>query len=279
MSNQENQAINYEFANTYADQNVGENAVILHKDFDVRSTEATQPFRSRFRGAFSTLDIASFFEYVKTRTAEEGAETHRTFIHAEQPQHQLAATTVLNFGSYNLPGHADDRAELVLRRDPLFSSFVDKTESWSTATDFAEVLEDFLGTAEIEAFNDGETIGFAKSIVGIRNAKIDRNSSSTLNTGALNYEQSDMEKIAIQAQAQILPTEFSYKTGLYLGLDEQVIKFRVVTRFEEKENGGTKVFYRLKAIGLLGHYLTAAKYFEDLVEAQLDNTLIGSFKK
>ena len=195
MSNQENQAINYEFAKTYADQDAGENTVIIHKDFDVRSTEATQAYRSRFRGAFSTLDIPSFFDYVQTRTAEENAEDARTFIYAEQPQSQLSAVAVLNFGSYDLPGRADDRAELNLRKDPLFEDFINKTHNWSTATDFAESLEDFLGAAEIEAFNDGEEIGFAKSIVGIRNAKIDRNSSSTLNTGALNYEQSDMEKL------------------------------------------------------------------------------------
>lgn len=279
MSNSENQAINYEFANAYATATPSESALIIHKDFALISTEAVEPFRTRLRGTFSTLDIPSFFEYVNNRTGEKGAEESRTFIYAEQPQNALSATTVLNFGNYDTPGHADDLAELILRKDPLFEDFLSKTNSWNTATDFAEVLEDFLGVAAIEAYNNDEGFPFAKAIVGIRNAKIDRNSSSTLNTGALNYEQSDMEKIAIQAQAQILPTDFTFETGLYLGLDEQVVKFRVVTRFEEKDNGGTKVYYRLKPIGLLGHYLVAAQSFQELIADELENTLIGSYKK
>lgn len=279
MSNTENVVVDYSFAADYADINLGDNAAILHKDFNLISTEAVNDLRTRLRGQFNTLDIPSYLDYVKSRLGEDGAEADRTFIYAEEPQNTLSSVTVLNFGSYSEPGHADDLATLQLRKDPLFTDFLSKTTSWTTATDFAEILEDFLGAANISAFNNDTGISFAKAIVGIRNAKIDRNSSSTLNTGALNYEQSDMEKIAIQAQAEILPTELQYVTGMYLGLESQTVAFRVVTRFEEKDNGGTKVYYRLKPVGLLGHYLKAAVNFQELIGNSLENTLIGTYKK
>ena len=279
MSNTENLVVDFSFAEQYDNIPLGDNAAIIHKDFTLISTESANPFRSRLRGRFTTLDIQSYIDYVKSRLSEDGAEAERTFIYAEEPQNSLSSVTALNFGSYNTPGHADDVAVLELRKDPLFADFLSKTASWSSATDFAEILEDYLGAAEIAAYNNETAISFAKAIVGIRNAKIDRNSSSTLNTGALNYEQSDMEKIAIQAQAEILPTELQYVTGMYLGLEAQTISFRVVTRFEEKDNGGTKVHYRLKPVGILGHYLKAAVHFQELIGNSLENTLIGTYKK
>ena len=279
MSNTENLVVDFSFAAEYENIPLGDNAAIIHKDFTLISTESANPFRSPLRGRFTTLDIQSYIDYVKSRLSEDGAEAERTFIYAEEPQNSLSSVTALNFGSYDTPGHADDVAVLELRKDPLFADFLSKTASWSSATDFAEILEDYLGAAEIAAYNNETAISFAKAIVGIRNAKIDRNSTSTLNTGALNYEQSDMEKIAIQAQAEILPTELQYVTGMYLGLAAQTISFRVVTRFEEKDNGGTKVYYRLKPVGVLGHYLKAAVHFQELIGNSLENTLIGTYKK
>ena len=272
---------NYDFANDYKDVELQKGKVIIHKDFEVQDTrdESLEPVRDRFRGHFNTLDTASFFNYVKSRTAEEGAELERTFVDAENPESSLTATTVLNFGNYENAGHADDIAVLKLRKDPLFIEFVRTTGEYLTATAFAEALENFLGGANVDAFKDGQNIGFAQAITGIRNAKIDKNSTSKLNTGPLGYEASDMEKIAIEAEGNTLATEFIFTTDLYLGLEEQGIRFRVDTHFQEKEGAGVAVFYRLKPIGLLAHYLIAADSFQKLIQSELDNVLIGTYSQ
>lgn len=269
---------NYEFANNYNDLEL-QGGVVLHKDFEiVHPTEELEAVRNRFRGKFHTQDIPSYFKYVKDRQSETGSELDRTFVNAENADRELIAKTILNFGEYSQPGHGDDQAILSLRKDPIFEAFLDNTAGRLKATDFAEVLEDFLGSVKVEAFNNGSEIGFTKAIQAIRNAKIDKNSSSTLNTGALNYEASDMEKIAIQAQEHTLPTEFVLETPIYLGLDAQKVSFRVATVFKEKENnGGIEVFYQLKPIGLLSHYLEAAEDFREKISAVLDNVSIGQY--
>ena len=88
-----------------------------------------------------------------------------------------------------------------------------------------------------------------------------------------------MEKIAIEAEGNTLATEFVFNTDLYLGLEEQSIRFRVDTHFQEKEGAGVAVFYRLKPIGLLAHYLIAADSFQKLIQSELDNVLIGTYSQ
>lgn len=278
MSNLENPVVqNYEFANAYDSLPV--HGVILHKDFNIQiQDEALEAERKRFRGTMNTLDIPSFFEYVTQRSDEEGAESNRTFVDAADPMRSLVARTILNFGEYTKPGHCDDRAVLELRKDPLFTEFLDSTGGFLKPKDFAEALENFLGLNKVVAFNNSEDIGFSKTIQAIRNAKIDKNSTSIQKSGALQCEASDMEKVAIEAQEHTLPDEFTFDTPLYLGLETQTIRFRVVTHFKDKEQGGVEVFYRLTPIGLLAHYLQAAEYFQDVISERLSDVTIGTFQ-
>lgn len=275
------QLVDYSFANEYNNSvEVPNNAMIVHDDFKLLDL---QKFNSdvdrRFSGTFTTNHPQAYFNYVKDRVAESGAQKDRTFINAENPETRLFAETVLNFGETELPGFSDDKAILVLVKDPLFMKFLEDTRRPQEATDFAETLEAFLGTENIWGMKEGEHIKLANAVKSIRNAKIDKQSTSELNTTGLQYTGSDFEKIAIESADKNLADSFGFKTPVYLNLEEQEVTFVVDVRFQSKENGGQKALYSLRPLGLLNHYLKAAENFQTLVSGEIENTLIGTFEK
>ena len=275
------QSVDYSFANEYNnDPSVPNNSMIVHQDFrHVDLQKFNSDVDRRFYGTFTTNHPQAYFNYVKDRAAESGAQKDRTFINAENPETRLFAETVLNFGETELPGFCDDKAILVLVKDPLFVKFLEDTRRPQEATDFAETLEAFLGTENIWGMKEGEHIKLANAVKSIRNAKIDKQSTSELNTTGLQYTGSDFEKIAIESADKNLADSFGFKTPVYLNLEEQEVTFVVDVRFQSKDNGGQKALYSLRPLGLLNHYLKAAENFQTLVSGEIENTLIGTFEK
>lgn len=281
MDNAEQIAQDYSFANNYNDESMlPEGVMVLHKDFVAKDMfEITSPTRRRFRGKFGTNDPKSFFDYVKSREQEDGAEFNRTFVNADNPVDQLFAQAVLNFGTTDAAGHCDDTAVLNLQKDPLMVQLLDVTSQYQTITDFAETLENFLGLDVLTGFKeDGvNEISLAKAVSALRNAKIDRLQQATMNTTGLKYEASDMEKIEIEGVDENLAEVFIFETPLYQNLTVQSVKLRVDFKVQETDKG-LRAYFRLKPIGMLGHYMAAAKDFQDRIAAELDNVAIGSFR-
>lgn len=264
------------FAGSYPVPNVGSHSIV-HKDFNVvLEKESELALRKRLRGTFNTQHTESYFGYVAERIAETNAEKSRTFVDATEPQRYLKAITVLNFGDYSKPGQSDDLAILSLRQDPVFARLEAVSERDWKATEFAELLEDFLD-ADISAFNNGSEVGFTKAIQAIRNAKIEVLKTSKLNTNGLAHESSDMEKAAIQAEQETLPDLINLSTPIYLGLEQQQVSFRVSVKFIQREGQPTVVTYSLKPIGLLMKHLKAADNFQEIISGKLEDVSIGTF--
>ena len=72
-------------------------------------------------------------------------------------------------------------------------------------------MEAFLGTENIWGMKEGEQIKLANAVKAIRNAKIDKQSTSELNTTGLQYTGSDFEKIAIESADKNLADSFGFK--------------------------------------------------------------------
>ena len=275
----QNTPVDYSFANAYNDEaNVPFNALVLHKDFKVHDLQSlNSDVKRRFTGSFTTNHPESYFTYALERIEESGAQKHRTFINAENPESQLFSKTILNFGETEAAGHADDVTILNLIKDPVFVRFMDETRNHQEATEFAESLELFLGSNQIVGVKDQGEIALISAVKAIRNAQIDKKSTSNLNTNGLQYEASDFEKIAIESADQNLPDSFIFTTPVYLNLENQQVAFAVDVKFRTKENGGQAALYALRPLGLINHYLKAAENFQALVSSRLENTLIGSF--
>lgn len=280
MDNSQNAVQDYDFAKEYNNlMDLPEGVVILHKDFQTQDLQSiASPLRRRFDGKFETNDPASYFEYVKSRQEEPEAELNRTFVNAESPTDRLYARTVLNFGTTNAAGHGDDLAILNLQKDPLFVELLRSTSSYAPSNEFAEALENFLGLNVLVGFKeDGlNEIALPAAVAAIRNSKVDRQQSSTLKTGGLQYEASDMEKIELENVDANLADVFVVTTPVYLNLTHQQVKLRVDVKFVETEKG-LRALYALRPVGLLGHYIAAAKDFQDRISTQLSNVSIGKF--
>lgn len=87
---------------------IGADAVALPENFRIHDLEKFNLNRFRFRGALSTASIDDFTRYSKD-LADEGT---RCFIDADN----MRAVSVLNLGTIDEPGHADNTATLKLKR-------------------------------------------------------------------------------------------------------------------------------------------------------------------
>lgn len=95
---------------------IGADAVALPENFRIHDLEKFNLNRFRFRGALSTASIDDFTRYSKD-LADEGT---RCFIDADN----MRAVSVLNLGTIDEPGHADNTATLKLKKTAPFSALL-----------------------------------------------------------------------------------------------------------------------------------------------------------
>lgn len=273
----------YAFAEQYnGNSDQPKDLMIVHQDFKLHDLENFEANRRRMIGTMTTIDIPSFFSYVKRREEEVTSPESRTFIDASKADTQLVARTVLNFGSTYEPGHCDDVAVLNMQHDPLFQEFLSTFEGETFgAVKFADAFEDLIGVLKMNGHVDGERVTIASAISVIRNAKVDAAQNTTVRATQFASEVSDMERVEISSNGGQLPTYFSVITPLYLGLPEQEIFFKVKAETVPAGENKTKLQFSIKPIGLLGAYLKAGKEFLSLISQEFDpeTVTIGTYSK
>lgn len=283
MPNQENAiVINKDYANNYQ-ANAPENTIVLDKDFSVVDLQQFQDHKRRINGILSTIESQSYFDYVKSRQAEQSKFKSRTFVNANSPESFLQAVTVLNFGDatgVDTAGRGDDRAELNLSKDPMFEDFLEtfNNEQFKT-TKLAETLEGYLGTIEIEARRENQTASLASAIQAFRNLKVQASQESTVQSTQYKSEQSDMEQFEAQAVGGELPEYLAVTTPIYIGLEKQTVLFKVKMH-QRKENDKPVAYFELVPIALKFAYLQSGINFQNLIRANLpdEEVTIGTWK-
>lgn len=283
MSNQENYpVINKDYANNYQD-NLPENTIVLDKEFAIHDLQAYTDHKRRVTGVLNTIDAESYFEYVKSRQAEQAKFKSRTFVNANQPESFLEATTVLNFGdatSAESAGRCDDRAELNLSKDPMFDEFLAKLTGYKfKSVKLAETLEGFLGTIEIDARLEDKTSPLSSAIQAFRNLKVQANQESVVQSNQYQSEKSDLENFEAQAVGGALPEYLAVTTPIYMGLESQTVLFKI-KMYQEKEGDKPVAYFELVPIALKYAYLQAGIHFQKLIRANLPNeeVTIGTWK-
>lgn len=289
MSNQEQNPVvvnPYVFAEAYKDAGP-ENTIILHKDFKLESLQGYQDHARRLKAQFDTIDAQSYFDYVLSRKAESSKFKSRTFINANNPEQQLIALTVLNFGtseSATSAGHRDDIAVLNLSKEPMLADFLSEVaKTWFKPNKFAEALEAYNGTLEMYGQTGEDVVTTGTIINTFRNLKIEATQTSeTKSNSAYDSEQSDIEKFEAQATGGVvLPEYFYIKNPIYTGLEDQTVTFKVIMRQgKNEETGKPYAEFQLKPIALKYAYLKAAVSFQNLVREQLEgeDTYLGTIR-
>ncbi len=240
-----------------------EGTAALPNDFTLHDIEKYMGNRRRLRGAMSTSVLADFAQYVK-ENKEDGA---RVFVN----QADMSAVAVLNIGTPDLPGHADNTAAYKLQQTAAFKALGSiATGQAITQQRVAEFLEDWSTLIQCE--RDGEDITNARAVAAIRAITIEKLQKVASEEQQLSATRSAFE--SVKAQGNDIPALIDFKTEPYQGLASRVFRLRLGIITEGKPQ------LTLRIVKAEEHAEQMAAELANLVRGAIDPdvpVLIGSY--
>lgn len=255
-------------ANTAIDRkSIG--ALALPSDHNLHDLEKFMPMRRRQRGAMVTSVVGDFASYVE-KNAELGAAI---FIEPES----MAATAVLNLGTKDNPGHADNTAKLEQKRTAAYEAL----RKIATGAGFAqlavaEFLEDWKDA--IECGHEGEVIANEKAISAIRKITIEVARKVESAVGQISASKSAFESVQASSTDMQIPTEITFKCAPYKDIDERtfVLRLGILT-------GADKPTINLRIIKIEEHEEQMAQEFSVCIKNDICNAeipvMIGKYER
>lgn len=236
-------------------------AIVLPKDVSVESIERLHAERFRFRGKLETASIEDFIRY-STGYAETGT---RCFISADK----MSAASVFNLGTISNPGHADNKALLVLKRTAPFSALLNINGDRNDQKQLAEWLEDW--SEFITGFDaDGSVIDAKKSAAAIRKITIEAIKSADYEEQDFSGRRSVMESVEARTK-DIMPVAFEFKCVPYEGLTERRFKVRMSILASNQPQ------LVLRITQLEAYEEEMAVEFRDLLVAKFDGSVVETY--
>lgn len=187
-------------------------ALIL--DSKVVSIENLQKGRSRFRGVMSTSVLSEFVAYVRRHPGGAG------FIDPKQ----VKATTFLNLGTPDEPGHADWKAVLQLEPTAAYAALLAVEGRPLMQRELVEWIEDW--SANLSAVKDGEEIAITAALTAIREVTIEAKKSATSTDRDFGASRSSLEEIEAKAKGG-MPSHLLFQAVPYLGLQSREFRLRI----------------------------------------------------
>lgn len=185
----------------------------------------------------------------------------------------MDAVTVLNIGTLDNPGHADNTAQIKLKKTAAYNALLDINGKRKSQKELAEWLEDYADF--ITGFDkDGEVIQATKAAAAIRKITIEANSSADFEDNDFSGKRSVMESVEAKTK-DIMPVAFEFKCIPFEGLKERPFKLRmsIIT--------GDRPTLVLRIVQIESVQENIANEFRDLLvdkfkDSQVE-TFIGSF--
>lgn len=242
-----------------------EGAAALPERFRVHDLEGFMPKRRRARGTMSTSAVGAFANYVKAH-AEAGATV---FV----SQDDMTATAVLNLGTPEAPGHADNRAVCKAKMTAAFEALkMHATGRGLPQSTVAEFFEDWAGN--LLFFKDNESVTPPKAIAAIRKMTIESMRKLESEEKSLSASKSTFENVQATS-ADPIPTTIYFNCEPYFGLPERnfVLRLSVLT-------GNEKPAITLRIVKLEEHEQEMAQNFAALIGSAVDPTvpvLLGTY--
>lgn len=220
--------------------------VVLPDNYQQHDLEKFLPKRRRARGAMVTDVLKSFSEYTKAHQ-EEGASV---FVDTND----IKAVAVLNLGTPDSPGHADNLAKLVPTKTAAYSALtMHATGSQLKQATAAEFLEDWADCMQF--FNDDGAITPPKAIAALRKLSIESMRKLESSEQSLSASKSAFESIQATS-ADPIPTtiyfnckpyadlaarQFVLRLGVMTGGDKPTITLRIIKAEEHAEEMATEL--------------------------------------
>lgn len=191
--------------------------VALPNEFTIHDLEKFKPLRRRARGVFKTQFVAAFCAYV-AKHREPGATAFVDPV-------KMAATGVLNLGTPDAPGHADNLAGLEPTRTAAYQALLAVANGHGQAQrTVAEFLEDWVGA--VACFNDEGSIPAGQAIAAVRKITIEALRKQESEEQSLSATRSALESVSASSK-EPLPTTIYFKCQPYAELTERTFVLRL----------------------------------------------------
>lgn len=183
----------------------------------IKSLEAFQQGRARFRGHLSTTSIRDFADYSIAVDGKHAAG----FV----DQDKMACTIFFNLGTTAEAGHADHRATLQLKPTALYTALQKIAGQGLTQRQIAEWLEDWRDSLNITDEN-GDPMTAALAIAAVRDIKMKATSERSHTEGDFSASRSAMDAIEAAAKDRT-PSEITVHVTPYEGLPSVEVTLRL----------------------------------------------------
>lgn len=233
----------------------------LPNDYTAHDMEKFGSGRRRARGGMTTSSAPSLAAYV-ARHAQPGSTV---FVDANK----MHAVAVLNIGTLDAPGHADDTATLVAETTAAHAALRKATLSAPLSQrDFAEWLEDWWTQIECEDQNECR-LQVKHAVAAVRRVTIDAARKVETAEGQLSAERSAFESVKVRSDAGGLPALLRFTCEPYKGLSARTFDVRVRVRTGDKEP-----MFVLQVIRDEWHREQMAEEFSGIVHAVLGGSAL-----
>jgi len=194
---------------------VDDTALALPSDFKLHDLEQFQAHRRHARGEFATTRIGDFAAYVGQHR-EEGATV---FV-----SEAMTATAVLNLGTAQFPGHADNLATLTITPTAAFTAFTKACANKLSQRDAAEFLEDWA--EHMKCVQDSNTVPLGQAIAALRKLTVE--AARKVESTVKNFGQSATAFESVEASStDPLPDYIFFDCEPYVGLEKRTFAARL----------------------------------------------------
>jgi uncharacterized protein YfdQ (DUF2303 family) len=197
----------------------------LPNNFQTHNLENLLPLRRRARGAMTTSVIEHFAQYVGQH-AEAGASV---FVDPDK----MTATAVLNLGTPDEPGHADNTATFAPKATAAYKALAAIIEGNKTQQQVAEFLEDWAPL--LKATRDDVEMELKHAIAAVRTITIEALRKTESTEEQLSASRSALDSVKAEGRnGNPLPTRFEFRCAPYVGIGERTFAMRLVIHIGEK---------------------------------------------
>ncbi len=137
----------------------------------------------------------------------------------------MRAVSVLNLGTIDEPGHADNTATLKLKKTAPFSALLSVNGERNSQKSLAEWIEDWADY--LVGFDaNGDAIQATKAAAAVRKITIEANQTADFEDNDFSGKRSLMESVEAKTK-DIMPVAFEFKCVPFEGLKERPFKLRL----------------------------------------------------
>lgn len=239
----------------------------LPSDYKLHDLEPYLSNRRRARGTMGTTSIQSFASYTKNN-CEHGSTV---FIDSDS----MSATAVLNLGTPDTPGHADNKAVLKAEKTAAYRALISiATGQGKAQKDVAEFLEDWA--ENVKCRNDAGDIKTSQAVAAVRKVTIESMRKLESEEQSLSASRSAFESVQASSK-EPLPTHILFSCEPYNGLEVRFFELRLGVL-----TGEATPKINLRIVKAEEHQEQMADEMGAKINEAIDNTmpvLMGSYSK